>query len=334
VPLPEDHTVLPMSGGRCSLSSELPNACRHASCRHPDPLASRIVCAVLPRSGCGYAAMGIGHCRRSHDLLAQRAGTVNQMNRNQILSSGLIIRQDIANSIRFVFFETGIPEWRYATEGGTAFIINYRGKPYGLTARHVLKGFAWPQLAITDKKIGTKKTGIKAVYFPSSPNSNTIETEVLDVLLIEFGPEVGPGHFEDTAYILNTNTVATSQDGHTLLVAGVLKETSEITETELAPQFCQLEFTDNGATKSDPTLRHAISEFANPDFTKITGLSGSPVFDITANALCGMVVRGGMSGNECNLRYVDIFDIMQMIESVHSGKAATNYTKVVAFNVT
>jgi hypothetical protein len=244
-----------------------------------------------------------------------------------------MIRQDVANSVRFVFFETGFEEWFYATEGGTAFVVSYRGKPYGLTARHVLKGFQWQQLVITEKKQGTKAAGIKAVYYPSAPNPNTVDTEVLDVLLIEFGPEVGPAYFEGTAYILDPRTIATSQDGHALLVAGVLKEQTEITETELAPQFCQLEFIDSGATRSDPTLRHAFSEFANPNFTAITGLSGSPVFDVTTNALCGMVVRGGMNGNRCDIRYVDIFDIMQLIEGVHAGKSAANYTKSVAYKI-
>jgi hypothetical protein len=37
-----------------------------------------------------------------------------------------------------------------------------------------------------------------------------------------------------------------------------------------------------------------LAEFKDPEFASVTGISGSPVFDVTANALCGMVVRGGM----------------------------------------
>jgi hypothetical protein len=55
---------------------------------------------------------------------------------------------------------------------------------------------------------------------------------------------------------------------------------------------CRLEFTDVGLGTSDPTLRTGLAEFKDPEFKSITGISGSPVFDITANALCGMVVRG------------------------------------------
>ena len=55
-------------------------------------------------------------------------------------------------------------------------------------------------------------------------------------------------------------------------------------------------------------------------FKSVEGISGSPVFDRTANALCGMVVRGGMNGGSCNLIYVDIFDIMRLLEAVSVGK--------------
>jgi hypothetical protein len=253
--------------------------------------------------------------------------------RNQILSSGLLIRQDFGDSVRFVFFETGYSEWGYATEGGTAFVVNFKGKPYGITARHVLKGFELPKLVITDKKIGTKKAGIRAVYYPSAPNTNTIDTDVLDVLLIEFGRDVQSDYFDDTAYVIDAGTVGTSHDAHRLVVAGCLKAQSEITETQIKPQFCRLEFLDNGATKGDPTLRHAVAEFANPGFDAITGLSGSPVYDLTADLLCGMVVRGGMNGSKCEIRYVDVYDIVKMLESVHSGRSDTNYIKIVAHKV-
>jgi hypothetical protein len=255
------------------------------------------------------------------------------MLRNHILSSGTIIRQDFTTAVRFVFFDTGLEEWAYATDGGTAFVINFRGKPYALTARHVLQSFTWPQLIITEKKIGTKIAGIKAVYHPSSPNPQTTETDVLDVLLIEFRDEVGLDFFEDSAYIVDPKTICTSQDGHNLLVAGVLKAKSEISETDITPQFCQLGFLDNGPTRIDPTVRYATAEFMNPGFTEVTGLSGSPVYDLTANALCGMVVRGGMNGNRCSIIYVDMFDIYKIIQSVREDKPNTNYVKNIAYRV-
>jgi hypothetical protein len=47
------------------------------------------------------------------------------------------------------------------------------------------------------------------------------------------------------------------------------------------------------------------------EFSSITGISGSPVYNKTANALCGMVIRGGMSGPACTIYYVDVLDIVR-----------------------
>jgi hypothetical protein len=45
----------------------------------------------------------------------------------------------------------------------------------------------------------------------------------------------------------------------------------------------------------DEILREAYAEFADPEFTEVTGLSGSPTFDATLNRLAGMVVRGALA---------------------------------------
>jgi hypothetical protein len=111
-----------------------------------------------------------------------------------------------------------------------------------------------------------------------------------------------------------------------LQVAGVLKEKTHIVPPDIIIGYCRLDFFDNGAT-SDPFLRHAIAEFLNPEFESVTGISGSPVFDRTANALCGMVIRGGMDGNKCEMRYADIFDIVRLLESVSQHAHESYYTK-------
>ena len=36
----------------------------------------------------------------------------------QRLSSGLMVRQDVRQAVRFVMFETGVEGWDYATHGG------------------------------------------------------------------------------------------------------------------------------------------------------------------------------------------------------------------------
>jgi hypothetical protein len=59
----------------------------------------------------------------------------------------------------------------------------------------------------------------------------------------------------------------------------------------------------------------------------VLGLSGSPVFNVTQRALCGIVVRGAMSANTCTLWYVDMFDIVQLLTAVHENRTETYYQK-------
>jgi hypothetical protein len=40
-----------------------------------------------------------------------------------------------------------------------------------------------------------------------------------------------------------------------------------------------------------------------------------------------MVVRGGMTGNKCNVYYIDIFDVVRFLEGVSDNAASTYYTK-------
>lgn len=54
----------------------------------------------------------------------------------QKLASGLRIRQDIRKSVRPIVFETGYTDWPYATHGGTAFIVRFGRRYWGLTCKH------------------------------------------------------------------------------------------------------------------------------------------------------------------------------------------------------
>jgi hypothetical protein len=167
---------------------------------------------------------------------------------------------------------------------------------------------------------------IKGVAYASSPRDAAVGTDLTDMCVIEFAGDM-PSAFFVGAYIVDDKTVATSQAGHALLVAGVLKEKTVIVSPDITMGYCQLEFRDAGNLSSDPVLRHATAEFSNQEFGSITGISGSPVFDQTANALCGMVVRGGMTGNKCNVYYIDIFDVVRFLEGVSDNAASTYYTK-------
>jgi hypothetical protein len=225
-----------------------------------------------------------------------------------------------------VFYETGEEQWRHATHGGTAFVVVFRGRPYAFTCKHVLQDFEWRQLVITDTKVGRQIAGLQSVSYATLPHSGAVGTDIIDMAVIEFAPNIAATFFKDTGYILDSSTATTSQPGDQLYVAGALKEKLDIGDT-ITPGFCSLEFVDAGGDSSDPTLRQAHAEFAKPEFSSITGLSGAPVYNARANALCGMVVRGGMKGSECIIRYFDIFDMMQLLTEVHDGLSQTFYRK-------
>jgi hypothetical protein len=252
------------------------------------------------------------------------------MSQTQILASGLVIRQDFAAAVRPVFFQTEFEEFLYATHGGTLFLVSFRGKTYGLTCRHVFQDFALEQLFIAQEKQarkGSKPAPIKGICYPSAPVDGAVGTDLVDVAVIEFSDDMPPDFFEEGVYLLDERTAATSQPGHKLLVAGVLKEKSWINPPDITIGYCRLEFTDVGLGTSDPTLRTGTSEYKEPEFQSITGISGSPVFGLTANALCGMVVRGGMTGNRCQTHFVDMFDIMCLLEAINRHATSAYYTK-------
>jgi hypothetical protein len=231
--------------------------------------------------------------------------------------------------VRLVLFETGYEGWEYATHGGTLFLVNFRGKVYGLTCRHVLKDFDWPQLRITEKKFGQQFARLRGLVYPSDPRGEAVDTDILDIAVIEFAPEVTPTFFADPPYVLDTNTAASSNSGNVLYVNGLIKEKTELEGEQITPMFSLLEFCDRGATSSDVSLREAYAEFASPEFTEVTGISGAPVFNATSTKLAGMVVRGALDGSKCTIWYVDIFDIMQFLTAVAEGRADTDYTKTI-----
>jgi hypothetical protein len=110
----------------------------------------------------------------------------------QTLSSGVLIRQDIRTSIRFVMFETEYPEWQYATDGGTLFLVNYRNRIFGITCLHVFKTFNVKNLIATARKMalkGAKVAGITGLLKLGTPSGEAVESDILDICLVEFARE-------------------------------------------------------------------------------------------------------------------------------------------------
>jgi hypothetical protein len=152
-------------------------------------------------------------------------------------------------------------------EGGTLFLVTLRGRVFGLTCRHVLDGFDWRQLRITEAKFGKMFAPIRAVVYPSDLRDEAVDTDILDIALIEFAQEVVADFFPAPLYVLDAGTCGSASDGYVLYVNGALKEKSDLSVMPIRPVFCRLEFVDRGAASAYPILTRAYAEFASPEFT-------------------------------------------------------------------
>jgi hypothetical protein len=222
-------------------------------------------------------------------------------------------------------FETDFEEWQYATHGGTMFIVNYAGRLFGVTCAHVRRDFPWRQLAITDVKFGRGIAGLKGVYCPSQPFGDAEGSDVLDLAVIEFADDVGPDFFRDGAYILDKGTIGSSKSGDKLLVNGALKAESKILDEIIAPVFGLLEFEDGGPGPHDLVTRLATGRFTNPEFEGLTGLSGSPVFNVTNSCLAGVMVRGSLKDGTATMRYIDVAHLEALLAAIVEGNLTTAY---------
>jgi hypothetical protein len=199
-----------------------------------------------------------------------------------------------------------------------------------LTCKHVIGDFEPGKLFVTQEKYatkGSKPAPVIGLALPSASTGEAVGTDVEDISAVEFADDIAPDFFKRTPYIIDEKTVCTSKVGHELHVVGVLKDKTQIIPPDITMGFCRLVLHDKGVSTSDPFLRRAKAMFLNPTFDNIVGISGSPVFDQTANGLCGMVNRGGMAGSTSTIHYLDIFDIIKFLEALSTRAASASYTK-------
>lgn len=234
---------------------------------------------------------------------------------------------DIRVAVRQVLFQNYMADWPYS-HGGTLFVVSFAGQCYGITCWHVLKHRPIEDLLvmpIPNPTVGTPPVPVKTVGRINAPDS-----DLQDIAVIAFALDVTPDVFGGTAYILNSESIGTSETAHKLKVYGYLSEKGHIDfeAKSITGGFCDLQFTEIGDTSSDPFLRKAVASYSSHDFQTFDGLSGSPVFDETAGRLCGMVARGGLSADgAATIMYLDISDIMEFVRAFHAEQAAISYSK-------
>jgi hypothetical protein len=233
---------------------------------------------------------------------------------------------EIVESVRFVCFETGLEDFRLATNGGTAFIVRYKGALFAITCKHVLKGFSLDDLVLTDARMGQRVAAIRGMYSPGNLRGDAKESDLGDICVIAF--KNGDDDFFKHAYDLDHMPVGTSEDATRLVVTGFIKQKSFISPPNIFTSLGFLEFTDAGSAPFDQLLRQGLATYRNPGFESIAGMSGAPVYNLASGALCGMVTRGGLQKDgACNIFYFDIFDILKLLEGVSSGLQEIGYSK-------
>ena len=250
-----------------------------------------------------------------------------------MLSSGITVTQDFRDCVRLVMFETESVGWEYATHGGTLFLVNINSQIFGVTACHVFGDFNKLQIAVTNSKFGDHIAGVSAVYYPSKPTLGADETDIIEIAIIRFFSDIDSSYFSDTPYILDNNTSVTSEISDRLMVCGNIKEKTTIDDRVIVAIFGSLDLVDQGTSSFDPVLRMAYGTVTNPEFSSVTGLSGSPIFNLTRQKLCGMVVRGSLVQGVSKLFYIDIFDILKVLDAIQTGSANAIYKKDIERNV-
>jgi hypothetical protein len=235
--------------------------------------------------------------------------------------------QRLLPAVRPVFFQTDYPEFPHGTHGGTAFIVRFGGRPYGVTCKHNFGDFDPNMLHIgplLGMKKGQKSARVQNLAF-AVPRGETIGSDIDDLCVVEFADDLPQDFFGGTEYIIEAGTVATSRTGDTLVAVGVPKETLVLLHNgTISPHALPLR--DIG-TGSDPLLRQARATYGVVKMGSIAGMSGSPVFNLTLNALCGMALRGSLNANKCVVWYADIIDIVQLLKATRVRMNTALYWK-------
>lgn len=239
--------------------------------------------------------------------------------------------QALKDACRWICFFTPVKGHEVATYGGTAIVIIYDGKPYAITARHNAHSFNWGDVIITKDRTSNKNASIRAISYPGRGLGHAEGSDLTDIVFIQFDAEVTVEFFEGAVYDLDRMPVCVSRPDDDLVVYGALSDQSAIDGMNIFTQFAELGFVDIGPHSHDVVLRSAKGQWLNSRVTHLAGLSGAPVYNISQDGLCGMMVRGSLSkGGVATVHYIDIADIARVLNSVNEGQMAGFYRKTVA----
>lgn len=238
--------------------------------------------------------------------------------------------QTLKDACRWINFFTPVEGHEVATYGGTAFVIVYDGRPYAITARHNAHSFRWADLIITKDRNSNLYAPIRKISYAGEGVGYAQGSDLADIAYIQFSAEITPDFFEGAVYNFDHLPVCISQSNDDLAIYGALSNQSEIDGVNIVAQFAELGFVDVGPHSHDVVLRSAKGQWLNSRVTDLSGFSGAPVYNTSQDALCGMMVRGGLSSiGVATVYYIDIADIARVLHSVNEGQQAGFYFKTV-----
>ena len=227
--------------------------------------------------------------------------------KEQQLSSGIIISQNVFVSTRMVIFNTNNTDTPIATQGGTALIIQYGNKYLALTAAHTIRdGFNTSDLWLPCRHTYDATHFLKPKRSFALNEGDAILGDLSDIIFIELEPE----HSEIDCYVWDSRSVSDASKNDQVTVIGYLKASSNISyDVKLgAVHVGALAVTQPAVIQgyvdpmpdTDETLIRARSQVKSEEQVSFEqrigdakGLSGAPVYNDERNALCGIVTRAG-----------------------------------------
>jgi hypothetical protein len=240
----------------------------------------------------------------------------------------MAVLQDIISCVRPVLYDTGITDFQYATHGGTLFLVVYESRVCALTCAHVFGDFDSETLLVPADQIpeeGAPAVTPQGRYVSVNLQGAAEGSDIQDISVLDFPGQATIEFFKNNPFAISEESAGRSDDGHNLVIFGVLKEKTHIDPPDVVIGYTLLEFVDRGPMNADNVLRIAEGAFDNPEITDITGISGSPVFDRDTGKLCGMVARGKVQDQKAIIYFIDILHILAFLKSSVGGAAGIAY---------
>ena len=248
------------------------------------------------------------------------------------MSSGVWISQDLFEATRPVLFETEFDDFSIATHGGTLFLISTRDRLFGISPKHVL-GRTGPDQFVPEalytcqhnREPRGDRLRLKCAYSMEVPPEETLEGthDAFDLMIWEFQP---PEANETSCYLWDSRTITAVKPSAKVMVVGFLKDTSAITSlgpnvsrSDVQPFKAVARHVRNAGDDECGLVAKSYLPAALVDkIGSLKGLSGSPVYDLSQESVCGMVIRGGLhsESNLMTLRFMSAKFIDRALQSI------------------